>query len=240
MALTEQLAKTEKISPQNANLRKRAVAVFSRATAQTERAIRSIGSDLHDGPGQYLSLASLRLDRALNAPHTPTKNADLVREALAKALNELRIISRGMALPDLDHLKATALIDRAILDHHRQTGLDVSVDHAFETEPELNYAQKLCVFRFLQETLSNATRHAEVDTVRVSAASDLQSFTITVADAGRGFDPARPHEVRSDGGQGLFGLTDRAESIGGNLAIASAPGKGTTLSLTLPFEENAT
>lgn len=238
-ALTEQLAKTEQVSQQNARLRQRAVAASSRATAQTERAIRRIGSDLHDGPAQYLSLASLRLDSALDVQSGSKKDAALVRESLDKALDELRIISRGLALPDLDGLDIEGLVTRAINDHHRQTGLDVAVEVTAAPDLSLNYAQKLCVFRFLQETLSNTSRHAAAAAATVSASDTKDSLTVTVADHGKGFNPDLPREMREDGGQGLFGLKDRAESIGGTLTIASTPGAGTTLSLTLPFEENA-
>lgn len=236
-SLTEQLAKTERVSAQNASLRQRAVAASSRATAQTERAIRRIGSDLHDGPAQYLSLASLRLDEALDGQEARSKDAGLVREALDKALDELRIISRGLALPDLDGLDLASLVARAVKDHNRQTGLKVIVDQEIAKSVTLNYAQKLCVFRFLQETLSNASRHAKVDQVSVATLANDQVLTVTVADQGAGFDSNLSRKVRTDGGQGLFGLTDRAESIGGHLDISSTPGVGTTLTLTLPIEE---
>lgn len=236
-SLTEQLTKTEHISSQNASLRKKAVAASSRATAQTERAIRRIGSDLHDGPAQYLSLASLRLDAALKKKKTSTADAKLVRESLDKALDELRIISRGLALPDLDGLDLGQLIDRAINDHKRQTGLDIVVNSSILSDLELDYTQKLCVFRFLQETLSNASRYARVNQVKVTSAINKQSLNVTVSDAGRGFDMTQPRHVRTDGGQGLFGLMDRAESIGGHLHIVSNIDIGTTLTLTLPLQE---
>lgn len=236
-SLKEQLIKTEQISAQNAKLRQRVVAASSRATAQTERAVRRIGSDLHDGPAQYLSLASLRLDVAFGEQEGPTKDARLVRESLDKALDELRIISRGLALPDLDGLDLQALVTRAVEDHHRQTGLEIVFDPEVPEDLHLDYAQKLCVFRFLQETLSNASRHAQVQQVHVSARSTQTSLILTVADAGQGFDAAQSRQVHTDGGQGLFGLTDRAESIGGHLQISSQPGMGTTLTLTLPLEE---
>jgi signal transduction histidine kinase len=236
-ALTEQLAKTEQISAQNAGLRKSVVAASSRAIAQTERAIRRIGSDLHDGPAQYLSLASLRLDGALGADETPSTDAALVRESLDKALDELRIISRGLALPDLDTLSIDELITRAVDDHHRQTELDVDVALNMLPDVALNYAQKLCMFRFLQETLSNVTRHAKTPTARVSATVDAQSLTLSVEDKGPGFDPDQTRKLRSDGGQGLWGLRDRAESIGGEMTVSSTRGQGTVISLMLPYEE---
>ena len=234
---TEQLEKTKAISQQNARLRQRVVAASARAVAQTEQAIRRIGSDLHDGPAQYLSLASLRLDNALSDPAAAKKDVTLVRDSLEKALDELRIISRGLALPDLDTLGVRTLIDRAVKDHHRQTGMDIETDVVDRPDAPLNYAQKLCVFRFLQESLSNATRHAKVTQVTVSARMDKQNLTVSVADLGIGFDTAEPRQLRTDGGQGLLGLKDRAESIGGTMTIASTPGNGTTLTLTLPYDE---
>jgi signal transduction histidine kinase len=236
-SLTRQLLKTESISKQNAGLRQKSVAASSRATAQTERAIRRIGSDLHDGPAQYLSLASLRLDEALKNQATATQDGSLVREALDKALDELRIISRGLALPDLDGLALEALIDRAVNDHSRQTGLDVAVELQVLPDVSLNYAQKLCVFRFLQETLSNASRHAGVQQATAIVKSEPDFLSVTISDGGKGFDTTLTRQVRADGGQGLFGLKDRAESIGGHIDMTSQAGAGTTLTLTLPFEE---
>lgn len=236
--LREQLDKTQRMSAQNADLRRKAVAASARATAQTERAIRRIGSDLHDGPAQYLSLASLRLDSALGNQSTPTTDAPLVRKSLDMALDELRIISRGLALPDLDNLEIDALINRAVKDHTRQTDLKITVARHDDQIVRLNYAQKLCVFRFLQETLSNISRHAGVNNAMITVDATDHSLSITVADAGQGFDTAKTRQIRDDGGQGLFSLTDRAESIGGQLEISSTPAGGTNLILTLPFEEN--
>lgn len=233
-SLQAQLAETETVSRQNAELRNRAVSASSRATAQTERAIRRIGFDLHDGPAQYLSLASLRLDGAFSQDATSPKDATLVRESLGKALDELRIISRGLALPDLDSLGLIAMTQRAIQDHEKQTDLQIALSHPDAAEPDLNYAQKLCAFRFLQETLSNATRHGKVDKANVTIHYAPTAVTLEVEDAGLGYDTSAQRHLRQDGGQGLFGLIDRAESIGGKLQSNSELGNGTRVVLTLP------
>ena len=226
-SLTEQLQRTQKISHQNAELRQRVVAASSRATAQTERAIRRIGSDLHDGPAQYLSLASLRLDAAFSKTRGSPADATLVRTSLDKALDELRIISRGLALPDLDGLDFGALIERAVHDHTRQTGLKIDLVLPERLNAALNYAQKLCVFRFLQETLSNATRYSGSTSARLLCEMRPMPSRCRSRTRGAGLTPSTAPS-RPDGGQGLFGLADRAESIGGELHIASTPGKGTT------------
>jgi signal transduction histidine kinase len=235
--LQKQLVATDFVSRQNVDLRRRAVAASSRATAQTERAIRRIGFDLHDGPAQYLSLASLRLDGAFSGDKTSPADAAVVRDALSKALDELRIISRGLALPDLDSLGLFALTERAIHDHQKQTGMKIETDISGQVEPQLNYTQKLCAFRFLQETLSNATRHGKVDTAKVFVRTLPDVVELEVRDAGAGFDSNAERHLRDDGGQGLFALADRVESIGGKLKIESTAGHGTRVTLILPKEE---
>ena len=236
-ALEKQLTQTEMVSRQNAELRKRAVSASSRATAQTERAIRRIGFDLHDGPAQYLALAALRLDGVLESKPSGPADVEQVRGSLDKALEELRIISRGLALPDLDETGIFHLVERAVRDHQKQTGMSVDLTLPERPEPALDYAQKLCVFRFLQEALSNASRHAGVDEARVDVTGTNTAVSFVVRDKGKGFDAALPREVRPDGGQGLFGLIDRAESIGGSVDIQSDAKSGSTIILNLPIEE---
>lgn len=143
------MTQTERISRQNADLRQRAVSASSRATAQTERAIRRIGFDLHDGPAQYLALAALRLDNALANQLTSPENVEQVRGSLAKALEELRINSRGLALPDLDELGILELVKLAVQDHEKQTGMVVDLTIPAVDQPALNDAQKLLCFQVL-------------------------------------------------------------------------------------------
>ena len=235
--LQDQLIRTEAMSQQNLDLRQKVVFASSRATAQTERTIRRIGFDLHDGPAQYLALASLRLDGALGDKKTIGPDANEVRNSLDKALSEIRIISRGLALPDLDTLDVGTLVRRAIADHEKQTEMTIELAMPDAGGPRLTYAQKLCVYRFLQETLSNAARHAKVQSAVVRVNFEGTEFAVVVSDAGLGFDPDTALKVRSDGGQGLLGLVDRAESIGGSLTIKSTETAGTNLTLILPLSE---
>ena len=74
--------------------------------------------------------------------------------------------------------------------------------------------------------------------VRIAIAG--ATLTASVADQGPGFDPAKTRGVGPDGGQGLKGLRDRAESLGGALEIDSTPGRGTRLTLMLPIEAGET
>ena len=77
---------------------------------------------------------------------------------------------------------------------------------------------------------------ADIDPFTLARVFDLNGNEVvaTVRDAGCGFDPAAA-TARAGGGQGLAGMRDRAESIGGEVRLESAPGAGTTLALTLPL-----
>ena len=231
--LQSQLAESQAMAETNIALRDRVVQASTRATAMMEQAVRRIGADLHDGPAQYLALAALKLDRAF--PDGGGEKANDVRVSLEKALNELRGISRGLALPDLDRLGLHELLERAAAEHREQTGMIVLAP-ADPPAPLLNYAQKLCIYRFLQEALSNAHRHSGAKTASVTCQLDNNDLALSVGDDGCGFDPKRERKLRPDGGQGLLGLSDRAESLGGRLVIDSAPGAGAKLTLILRLE----
>lgn len=232
-----QLAETQRVSAQNAALRQRVVSASSRAVAQTERWVRQVGGDLHDGPAQHLALASLRLDSLLNNDQKAGEDAQAVRGALAASMEELRAISRGLTLPDLDQIDLATAIERAVQEHRNRTSDVVELTGQPPVGEGFDYARKLCAYRFLQETLSNVARHSGTDRAEVHVTSDAKMASISVRDHGFGFDRSHAVKLRQDGGQGLMGLVDRAESIGGNVAIESAPGMGTTITLTLQKDE---
>ena len=162
-----------------------------------------------------------------------------VRSSIDRALEEIRAISRGLALPELDELDMPSLVKRAVTERETQSGN--SIDVTFEG-PELkwlSYADKLCVYRFLQEGLSNAFRHGGVEQAQVFVQSSIEGLRISVKDKGSGFDMNEAVRLYDEGGQGLNGLKDRSESIGGKLEIVSEIGLGTTLTLHIPNEESA-
>lgn len=235
--LRAQLDLTQRISGQNADLQRRAVTASARATAQSERMLRQLGADLHDGPAQYLALAALRLDDALGSEAGQQSLKAEIRASLDQAMRELRLLSRGLALPDLDAQSLEHLITRAVRGHRQKMPSEVAL--TFEGDGNLlpGYAQKLCVYRFLQEGLSNAARHAPGAGVSVTCTAQAGQVALKLLDSGPGFDPTQAQRLRPDGGQGLMGLRDRVESIGGTLTINSSPGAGTELTIILPLEE---
>ena len=238
--LRDEADRSRAIARQNVDLRQRAVGAAARAAAQTERTLRQVGADLHDGPSQYLALAALRLERVLPDTEAGREEAEGIRAALNTALDEIRSISRGLSLPDLDRLPFREVARRAVEAHQRHAESAVPLRYDGPDDPRLNASARICAYRFIQEALSNATRHAPGAPAGVAVEVSPGEVTVTVEDRGPGFDPAAAVGIRADGGQGLAGLRDRAESIGGALEIESAAGRGTTLRLRLPRAEGET
>lgn len=236
--LKAQLAASEQLATQNINLRKRAITANLRATAQMEQTVRRVGSDLHDGPAQHLSFAALRLDSAFENGATP-KTRQYIRASLDKALDEIRAISRGLALPELEELDMAALVRRAVTERETQSGHKVDLRFVGAEPKALSYTEKLCIYRFLQEGLSNAFRHGRVGAAAVTVKGAQDGVDVEIMDAGKGFDVKKHIGLNDSGGQGLIGLKDRAESIGGSLSIESTMGQGTVLTLHLTTEEAA-
>jgi signal transduction histidine kinase len=92
------------------------------------------------------------------------------------------------------------------------------------------------VLRIVQEALNNVRRHADATLVRVSVERPDGRVRVTVADNGKGFDPASVGDDR----YGLRGMRERAEMVGAELVIDSRPADGTRIVVDLPAAEAAT
>lgn len=232
--LQAQVAESRAVAAQNAELRQRAIGATARAAAQTEASLRRASADLHDGPAQLIALAAMRLDSLVPDTEAGRQEAAALRGAMQSALAEIRAISRGLSLPDLGGVPLAEVARRAVEAHRRQTEAPVPLAWHGPEHPECDDSFRICLYRFLQEALSNAARHAGEAAVEVVADAGPEALTVSVSDEGPGFDPAAA-ALTADGGQGLAGLRDRAESIGGSLDIVTVRGSGTRLVLTLPL-----
>ncbi len=232
--LKVRLAESQRLSKHNDALRERVMRAAQRSTAQSEKIMQRIGHDLHDGVAQHLSLASLRLEGAgLGA----SDDAETVTTALSNAMTELRAISRGLALPDLATLSLDGCIAQAVSDHNKSFGTNAKLVEETKERTEVSYATKLCIYRFLQEALANANRHANATSVEVRVSVENGRVKVVVSDDGQGFETQSQSGLREDGGQGLVGLADRAATLNGQIDIDTAPGVGTTITLRLPLME---
>ncbi len=231
-ALTGRVRDLGKLVEQNRLLRQRVEKAAARGIEMNERYLQRISADLHDGPAQLLSLGALRLDSVIETQDHDERRlqADAIRKSLNQAMTDIRNICRGLTLPELDSQTTGTVIRRAIADHQARTGDAIEVATEALDSVELDHSRKISVFRFLQEALSNASRHGEGKNIRVEATGLGTGLEVTVRDDGPGFSSPRAEDVPQTG-LGLQGLRNRIESQGGRLEIRSNCGRGTCLSL---------
>jgi signal transduction histidine kinase len=230
-ALSERIAELSRSLSLNEELSHRVTEATRRAAESSEQFLRHVSAELHDGPVQLIGLVLLRLDglgvRAVQAdPAHASETLTVIRGALQDALAEIRGLSNDFALPDLQNLKLVDALELAIHNHERRSGTIVSANFP-ERLPAMPIAVKACGYRFVQEGLNNAFRHAGGVGQSVTVSCDGNSLAIDVSDEGPGLST----ETLSPGtgGIGLSGLRDRIESLGGSMTIESAEGKGTRL-----------
>ncbi len=208
----------------------RAVLVDARrASLETsERFLHRVGADLHDGPAQLIGLALLRLDNLrglVAAEHSKSEEFEKIRTVLHDCLREIRHLSAGLAPPHLDSLPLRKVLELAVRQHEQRTGS--AVNAAIGMLPKnISSLHKVCIYRFVQEGLNNAYRHAAGIGQTVQVVSDGRVLTVEVADKGPGFSPSNS---RGGAGLGLAGLRDRVESLGGKFYLEAQSGSGTRL-----------
>jgi signal transduction histidine kinase len=235
LALEDRVTELTTLLTQNRALHSRVQTAAKRVAALNEGHLRRIGADLHDGPAQLVALASLRLDGegivGVDADaETRTAEVASIRACLDEALREIRAISHGLVLPQIENAGLIELVAHAIDEFERRSGCVVQ-RHVAEADPALSPVERICIYRFLQEALNNAHRHCLGAQLTAALTFDGDTLTVRVADDGPGFDP---HAV-SPQSIGLAGLRDRLESLGGHFTFDTSP-RGTTLTAMLPIE----
>jgi two-component system sensor histidine kinase UhpB len=178
-----------------------------------------------------LTALTLTLDAAA-APMTASEVRERVvaaRSLADTALAQTRDLSHRMRPARLEERGLVT----AVRDLAAQSGFDVTVEaNAGAADPDLlGPTATVEVFRIIQEALANAARHSGAPGAHLTIARRDEQLLVEVADEGRGFDPA----AVADSGIGLAGMVERARLIGADLAVATAPGAGTVLSLALPI-----
>lgn len=239
-ALADRVETLSAFLQQNSELQASLQEARRRSTTTNDRALRRIGAELHDGPVQLVALALLRLETLRRPASELSEQAradevDAIESALRDALKEIRDLSSGLALPNLEGLPVAKALEYAVMNHERRSRTRVKVEFARDLPLKADISVLACAYRLVQESLNNAVRHAAGKDQIVKASIDGGRLKVEIADAGPGFaiSPGQAPAPQDGQGLGLIGLRDRVESLGGTFEVKSEAGVGTTVIATV-------
>lgn len=209
-------------------------------SAQEEERQR-LSYELHDEAGQTLTVLKMWLESIRDdLPAGQEILRERVGEAIeltATTMHRLRLLARDLRPPALNVTGGlNDALDDLCTDFARRTRLPVG--YTGIELPSLPDPAQICLYRFLQEALTNVAKHARASRVQVKLQAGNGEVSLSVQDDGRGFN--RPVNAIITGqvkGVGLLGIKERLELLNGRLEVVSRPGQGACLTAFIPLED---
>lgn len=235
--ITEQKNARETIARSNVELR--ALASHLQDIREEERAV--IAREVHDELGQQLT--GLKMDLSWIAKKLPGEEGDPVRQRIQDTLElmnhtirTVRKIATELRPSILDDLGLIAAIEWQSQEFEKRSGIKTCF-HSEMDELDCSPTMKIGLFRICQESLTNVARHSGAGKVEITLCRGAGSVVLTVADNGVGL-PYQAEGTPPKKTLGLLGMKERALMMGGHVDTQSEPGKGLTLSVTVPLTIN--
>jgi signal transduction histidine kinase len=211
--------------------------------AASERRLMRLGFDLHDGPIQdVLAVAAdVRLLQQQVYPFVLEEHReqahgrfDDVTARLVELDRQLREIAHSLETKSVISRPLGEILHREVDNFAERTGIETALE--IRGDPDsLSSAQRITVFRAIQEALANVREHAGASSVDVRVRARRSAIEVQITDDGMGFEVERALAKAAQRGRlGLVGIGERVRMLGGTFELQSAPGGPTALKLTLP------
>lgn len=186
----------------------------------TQHTLREVGRELHDNVAQLLTVAQMGLGNVLEEP-TPDGRLLAARDALDQGIEEVRRLGHDL---NSDRWQQRSLRDAigTAAERIERVGRVRALVVQQGDAPEPDADTRIILFRVFQEVVNNALKHSGADTLTITL-HGTAALALTIADNGRGFDPAH---TASAGG--LFGIRKRCALVGYAAHCTSTPGQGCT------------
>jgi len=228
--ITEKLKAKKELEQFNKTLRE----LTSHLQQVREDERKHMAREIHDELGQQLTV--IKMDVTWIRKKTDPANIlilDKIKELmqiLDETVNTVRKISSRLRPSLLDDLGLVAAMEWYLNDFKQRTGIEI-VFHLPKYEIELPESIATCLFRILQESLTNVARHADAKEVIVSLRENEDGIQLSIKDDGKGYDE---ENISGRKTLGILGMKERAAMVGGKYIISGSPGKGTVVSIEVP------
>jgi signal transduction histidine kinase len=231
LRILERRSDEERSVAQNAERQMRELSQRLVATQEEERT--NLSRELHDHVAQVLTALRMELGRIERTrPGLDQRVGAAVAECrhlVDQMFHTVRDLALGLRPSMLDDLGLQPALEWHVRDLSRRSGVDIefAAHGDFDVLPD---RYRTCVYRAVQEALTNCVRHAEARTIQVNVAGYDDRLEVSVTDDGIGLDVARRRN-----GLGLRGIEERVRNLQGTMRLSGAIGQGTTLTIRLPL-----
>jgi len=214
---------------------------FSRQLIESQENERKrIAASLHDSLGQNLILSKNHVMIGLKSSRDPASIEQLneISSLLSQSLDEVREIAYNLRPYHLDRIGLTRTLEFVVGKVKSSMSIECrmeieNIDRLLSPEGELS------LYRVIQESLNNIIKHSAATTMQFKLQRSDHQIRCEIHDNGRGFDASTAsHSSHDKGGFGLKGIAERVHLLKGIVSVHSMPGKGTTVTVTIPFDGN--
>jgi PAS domain S-box-containing protein len=199
---------------------------------------KRISRELHDVIAQTLTGINIRLaalaKNALISTNGIDRSIARTQRLVEKSVNTVHEFARELRPAVLDDLGLIPALHSFVKLFSKRTRIHVHLK-VFAGIEQLENSKRTVLYRVAQEALTNVGRHAQAGRVEVSIQKLLRAARMEIKDDGKSFEVARTLNARGNKQLGLLGMRERVEMVGGTFGVESAPGRGTTVRVELPF-----
>lgn len=230
LRVLERRSEEQKLVAQGAERHLRELSQQLVAAQEEER--RKLSRELHDHVGQMLTALRMELGRVDRISAGNARLASAVsecRQLVDEMVRTVRDLALGLRPSMLDDIGLQAALEWQARDFSRRYGVPVDLGVRGNLDA-LTDQHRTCVYRVVQEALTNCIRHAHAKRVGIELDAGSERLELSVTDDGVGVEPA----VRGEG-LGLRGIEERVRELGGTVVMRSATGRGSTLTIELPL-----
>lgn len=201
-----------------------------------EKERRTIAEYLHDGLGQTISIAAIKLSAIASGLDEPLvkKPLEEISELLREAIAESRTLVYDLSPPILFELGLISAIKWKLEQVENKYGI-ATIFSSEENSIVLATDIKVLLFRIVCELLNNTIKHADASFIQVELRKNKNNLNITVSDNGKGFEFNPGMNLSDLGGFGLFSINERLDSLQGSLTIKTKTLKGTQMIVIVPI-----
>ena len=228
--LIDSIRATESLAQRNSELLQQSEDIRRRSAEANEQLLNHIGAELHDGPIQLLSIAALYRGQA-DVEQVDNPFHEKSQQLFQKAMQELRNISVGLILPELEGASLCEAVSKAVEAVQRDWDMDIKLDLP-QTDCHVPLQHLVVAYRVVYESLNNAWKHGASGECSVTLAITDRQFDIRI------FNPTPVPEIGvaqeqpgtavqdngSNNGVGMIGMQKRVHGIGGTLRIEQVDG----------------